>query len=150
MFVGPVPTEHTEMFLGASTTKGPTYTFSASREIVDLRPLKDGGKFPDLRGCVGSNPTNTLMNMHDPSLREVWDRTVGAMRELANWARAARASPGDCLPLLGCNKGRHRPPLTVYLTTKWWQESHNIDVDYSHMASYVLEQGWGLHLPPEV
>ena len=64
-------------------------------EIVDLRPLKDAANYPDLRGHLGWNSANVLLNMHDRSLRDIADRIVQALRELANRARAARGTPGD-------------------------------------------------------
>ena len=100
-------------------------------EIVDLRPLKDASNYPDLRGHMGWNPTNMLINMHDPTLREVQDHIVEKLRELANRARAARGTPGDCLLLLGCNQGRHRSPMIRHLTTRWMEENHGMDVDSS-------------------
>ena len=102
-------------------------------EIVDLRPLKDAANYPDLRGHMGWNSTNVLLNMHDRSLRDIADRIAQALRELANRARAARGTPGDCLLLLGCNQGRHRSPMTRYLLTRWMEESHGMTVDSSDM-----------------
>ena len=80
---------------------------------------------------MGWNPTNMLINMHDPTLREVQDHIIEKLRELANRARAARGTPGDCLLLLGCNQGRHRSPMIRHLTTRWMEETHGMDVDSS-------------------
>ena len=104
-------------------------------EIIDLRPLKDASRYPDLRGHMGWNPTNMLINMHDPTLREIQDRIVEKLRELANRARAAGGTPGDCLLLLACNKGRHRSPMIRYLTTRWMEENHGMDVDFSDIEN---------------
>ena len=102
-------------------------------EIVDLRPLKDAANYPDLRGHMGWNSTNVLLNMHDRSLRDIADRIAQALRELANRARAARGTPGNCLLLPGCNQGRHRSPMIRYLLTRWMEESHGMTVDSSDM-----------------
>ena len=110
-------------------------------EIVDLRPLKDAANYPDLRGHMGWNSTNVLLNMHDRSLRDIADRIAQALRELANRARAARGTPGDCLLLLGCNQGRHRSPMIRYLLTRWMEESHGMTVDSSDMDNVF----WSRH-----
>ena len=47
-------------------------------EIVDLRPLKDAANYPDLRGHMGWNSTNVLLDMHDRSLRDIADRPFTA------------------------------------------------------------------------
>ena len=80
---------------------------------------------------MGWNSTNMLINMHDPTLREIQDHIVEKLRELANRARAARSTPGDCLLLLGCNQGRHRSPMIRHLTTRWMDENHGMEVDSS-------------------
>ena len=44
--------------------------------------MKDAANYPDLRGHMGWNPTNVLLNMHDRSLRDIAERIVEALREL--------------------------------------------------------------------
>ena len=110
-------------------------------EIVDLRPLKDAANYPDLRGHMGWNSTNVLLNMHDRSLSDIADRIVQALRELANRARAARGTPSDCLLLLGCNQGRHRSPMIRHLLTRWMEESHGMTIDSSDVDNVF----WSRH-----
>ena len=47
---------------------------------------------------MGWNPANILLNCHDPALREIQDRIVEALRDLANTAgqRGARAIASSC------------------------------------------------------
>ena len=46
-------------------------------EIVDLRPLKDASRYPDLRGHMGWNGTYYVcLNMHDHNIREIMDRLL--------------------------------------------------------------------------
>ena len=119
-------------------------------EIVDLRPLKDAANYPDLRGHMGWNPTNVLLNMHDPSLRDIEDRIVQALRELANGARAARGTPGNCLLLLGCNQGRHRSPMIRHLTTRWMEENHGMEVESTDIDRAHWSRHGNVHLPGSV
>ena len=92
-------------------------------------------------GSSSSPAIGAPNNMHDRSLRDIADRIAQALRELANRARAARGTPGDCLLLLGCNQGRHRSPMIRYLLTRWMEESHGMTIDSSDMDNVF----WSRH-----